>query len=98
MRVLRPGDTFTRTARPFAISQSEFHERARGVIWNTADICYDERGEYFAPVDFDAPTSSHLNTRRMFAELGVRFDEVEGPPSKYLVDHDRLFIPDFPLA
>ena len=28
----------------------------------------------------------------------VRFDEVEGPPSKYLVDHDRLFIPDFPLA
>ena len=25
----------------------------------------------------------------------VRFPEVEGPPSQYLVDHDRLFIPNF---
>ena len=38
------------------------------------------------------------NTPRTPTTALVRFDEVEGPPSKYLVDHDRLFIPDFPLA
>ena len=35
------------------------------------------------------------NTSRTPTTALVRFDEVEGPPSKYLVDHDRLFIPDF---
>ena len=35
------------------------------------------------------------NTPRTPTTALVRFDEVEGPPSKYLVDHDRLFIPDF---
>ena len=32
------------------------------------------------------------NTPRTPTTALVRFDEVEGPPSKYLVDHDRLFI------
>ena len=35
------------------------------------------------------------NTPRMPTTALVRFTEVEPPPSKYLVDHDRLFIPDF---
>ena len=77
MRLLRPGETFTRTARPCAITQSEFNERARGVIWNTQDVRRDEKGEYFAPVDFDEPTSSHLNTRYMFDALGDDYPDQE---------------------
>ena len=77
MRSLRPGETFTRRAKPCAISQSEYNPSARGVIWNTEVLHYDNVGPYFKPVDFDEPTASHLHCTRMFDALGDDYPDQE---------------------
>ena len=55
------------------IAQSELQERARGIVWDTSKMLYDEIGSYFAPADFAAPLATHLATDRIFDELGDDF-------------------------
>ena len=73
MAVPATGGTYRRTANVCVIEQSELHERARGIIWDTSKMLYDELGGYFAPADFAAPLESHLATERIFDELGDDF-------------------------
>ena len=67
------GGTYRRTTDACVIAQSEFHERARDIAWDTSKMLYDEIGGYFAPVDFGAPLATHLATERIFDELGEDF-------------------------
>ena len=55
------------------IAQSELHENARGTIWDTSKMLYDELGGYFASADFAAPLPTHIATERIFDELGDDF-------------------------
>ena len=53
--------TYRRTADVCVIVQSEFHERAWGIVWDTSKMLYGEFGGYFMPTDFDAPLPTHTS-------------------------------------
>ena len=69
------GGTYRRTAEACVVAKSELHERARGVVWDTSKMLYDEFGGYFAPADFAAPIPTHIAIERIFDELGDEFTD-----------------------
>ena len=84
------GGTYRRTARVCVIAQSEFHERARDIVWDTSKMLYDELGGYFAPADFSAPIGTHLATDRIFDELG---DDFADQQLRHMIRTGIVFVP-----
>ena len=51
-----------RQAKPLVIGQDGFLPEARHIVWDLENMLVDERGPYFAPVDFTEATGTSLNT------------------------------------
>ena len=84
------GGTYRRTSDMCVIAQSEFHERTRGIVWDTSKMLYDEVGGYFAPADFGAPLATHLATERIFDELGEDFADQQ---LRHMLRTGIVFVP-----
>ena len=84
------GGTYTRTARTRVIPQSLFHPEARGIVWDTSKVLYDDVGCYFAPVDFDAPMPTTLRTQRLYDLLGDGYDDQS---LRHMALHGFVFAP-----
>ena len=84
------GGTYRRTAHVCVIAQSEFHEKARNIVWDTSKMLYDELGGYFAPADFSAPLDTHLATDRIFDELGDGFADQQ---LRHMIRTGIVFVP-----
>ena len=84
------GGTYRRTAEVCVIAQSEFHEKARSIVWDTSKMLYDELGGYFAPADFSAPLDTHLAADRIFDELG---DDFADQQLRHMIRTGIVFVP-----
>ena len=58
------------------IPQSAFHEKARGLVWDTETVYYDDDGPYFKPADFSAALPTHLNVDALCTMLADYPDRV----------------------
>ena len=79
MRAFRRGLP-TRTAKPLVIGQDGFVPEARGIVWDTPKLHFDDATKpngYFKPLDFDAAPPSHLNNQKFFDMLGPDYNDQE---------------------
>ena len=69
-----------RTAKPLIIGQDGFQPKARGIIWDTSTMHYDDPSipnGYFKPLDFDTKPPSHLNNQAFVDLLGDEYPDQE---------------------
>ena len=83
-------DEFRRTAKAVVVTQSEFHPDARGIVWDTSRVLFDEDGPYFAPADFNAELSTHLDTDALFDALGPAFPDQQ---LRHMLRTGIVFVP-----
>ena len=59
-------------------------------MWDTSRVLYDEVGPYFAPADFGAELSTHLDTDALFDALGPSFPDQQ---LRHMLRTGVVFVP-----
>ena len=83
---------------PLIITQLEFYEEAKGVVWDTRRRHFngpEDTVGFFMPLDFAAPMASHLNVSFLRSVLGEDYPDAE---LFSFLEHGVQFKADLPLA
>ena len=69
-----------RQSKPVVIGQDGFWPNARGVVWDTSKLHFDDPSipeGYYKPLDYDADVPSHLHNQKLFDRLGDDYPDQE---------------------